>query len=130
LKLHQAIFPILLALAGVGLLASGSGIELPSWSLAAKDPDAWFVILEESEERDIDLAILLQNKPWRDSLIERQVNFRVLDDDQPEAASYLKVIEQRPAFLFVSTAGRVLKKGSAPKTVKQADMLIAEVTGK
>jgi hypothetical protein len=126
----SVIFPVLLAIAGAGLLLSGSGLELPSWSFVAKDPSAWFVILEESDDRDLDLAVLLQNKPWRDSLVERQVNFRVYDDDQPEAASYAKAIDERPAYLFVSLTGKVLKKGIAPKTAKQADALIAEVIGK
>ncbi len=126
----SAIFPVLLAIAGAGLLLSGSGLELPSWSLVAKDPSAWFVILEESDSRDLDLAVLLQNKPWRDSLFERQINFRVYDDDQPEAATYAKAIDERPAYLFVSLTGKVLKKGIAPKTAKQADELIAEVIGK
>jgi len=121
--------PILLALAGAGLIASGSGFEFPSFSVVAKDPTAWFVILEESEQRDIDLAILLQNKPWRDSLTERKINFRVFDDDQPEAESYAKAIEERPAYLFISLTGKVLKKGTAPKSVKQADKLISEVMG-
>ncbi len=123
-------FPLLLALAGIGLIASGSGTELPSWSFVAKDPSAWLVILEESDDRDLDLAVLLQNKSWRDSLVERKVNFRVYDDDQPEAASYAKAIDERPAYLFVSLTGKVLKKGIAPKTAKQADALIAEVIGK
>ncbi len=123
-------FPILLAIAGAGLLLSGSGLELPSWSFVAKDPSAWFVILEESDDRDLDLAVLLQNKSWRDSLVERKVNFRVYDDDQPEAASYAKAINERPAYHIVSLTGKVLKKGIAPKTAKQADALIAEVIGK
>lgn len=129
MNLRSLALPILLALAGVGLIASGSGFELPSFSVVAKDPSAWFVILEESEQRDIDIAILLQNKPWRDSLAERKINFRVFDDDQPEAASYAKVIEERPAYLFISLTGKVLKKGTAPKSVKQADALIGEVMG-
>jgi hypothetical protein len=124
------IFPVLLAIAGAGLLLSGSGLELPSWSLIAKDPSAWFVILEESDSRDLDLAVLLQNKSWRDSLVQRQISFRVYDDDQPEAATYAKAIDERPAYLFVSLTGKVLKKGIAPKTAKQADALIAEVIGK
>lgn len=130
MKFPKAIFPILLLLAGGYFLAAGSGVSLPSFSFVAKDPDAWLVILEESDSRDIDLAILLQNQPWRQSLIERKVNFRVLDDDQSEAASYVAVIEERPAYLFVSQTGRVLKKGSSPKTVKAANQLIAEVIGK
>lgn len=129
MNLRSLALPILLALAGVGFIASGSGFELPSFSVVAKDPSAWFVILEESEQRDIDLAILLQNKPWRDSLTERKINFRVFDDDQPEAESYAKVIDERPAYLFVSLTGKVLKKGTAPKSVKQADKLISEVMG-
>jgi hypothetical protein len=124
------IFPVLLAIAGACLLLSGSGLELPSWSLIAKDPSAWFVILEESDSRDLDLAVLLQNKSWRDSLVQRQISFRVYDDDQPEAATYAKAIDERPAYLFVSLTGKVLKKGIAPKTAKQADALIAEVIGK
>lgn len=129
MNLRSLALPILLALAGAGLIASGSGFEFPRFSVVAKDQTAWFVILEESEQRDIDLAILLQNKPWRDSLIERKINFRVFDDDQPEAESYAKAIEERPAYLFISLTGKVLKKGTAPKSVKQADKLISEVMG-
>jgi len=100
--------------------------------VAEKYPDAWLVFIEESSDRDIDLAILLQNKKWLDSLVSRDIRHRAYDQDQDEATSYRPLIEGKtlPQLFFVTPDGKVRKQVDSPKSAKDADELIKEVTGK
>ncbi len=125
---------ILLILGGLLIATSGRGCEipwpLPSLIVAKKYPDAWLVFVEESSAREIDLAILLQNKKWTDSLAQRKINYRVYDQDQDEAKSYKPLLKDLPQLFFVTPDGRVRKQTKSPSTARQADELIAEVMGK
>jgi hypothetical protein len=130
------ILPAILLIAGGLLVATGGrGCDhlpwpLPSPIVAEKFPDAWLVFIEESSDRDIDLAILLQNKKWTDSLNERKINYRVYDQDQDEAKSYKPLLKDLPQLFFVTPDGRVRKQTKAPSTAARANELIAEVLGK
>ena len=103
-------------------------IELP-W-LQKKHPDAIMIFVEESSERDLDFAVLMQNKKWTDSLKDREITYRVFDKDQPEAKTYIEHCQQYPSVLFVTPEGKLVRSQEAPKTGKEADALIAEVMGK
>jgi hypothetical protein len=126
---------ILLVIGGLVVATGGRGCDhlpwpLPSPIVSEKHPDAWLVFIEESSDRNIDLAILLQNKKWTDSLAERKINYRVYDQDQEEAKSYKPLLKDLPQLFFVTPDGRVRKQAKSPSTARQADELIAEVLGK
>ena len=126
---------LLLIIGGLTIASSGKGCDAP-WPfplppvVAQKYPDAWLVFIEESSDRDIDFAILLQNKSWTDSLAARKINYRVYDQDQPEASSYKPLLKDLPQLFFVTPDGRVRKQTKSPATAAKADELIAEVLGK
>lgn len=133
---RNRLFPIVLLIVGIGLMLAGSrgcSVEIP-WPIppivSEKYPDAWLVFVEESSERDIDFAVLLQNKKWTDSLNQRGINWRVYDRDQEEAKSYLPDCKEFPTMLFVNPDGRMLRAMTAPKTSKEVDLVISEVMGK
>lgn len=132
------ILPAILLVAGGLLVATGGrGCEhlpwpLPSPVVSEVYPDAWLIFIEESSDRDIDLAILLQNKKWTDSLASREIRYRTYDQDQEEATTYKPLIEGKklPQLFFVTPDGKVRKQVDSPKSAKEADILIKEVTGK
>lgn len=143
---RNRLMPILLALVGVGLIAFGSvGSVLPrqltdllKWLpvpvpvQAVKYPDASIMFLEEASERDMDFAMVIANKSFTDSLSARSIEWRVLDDDQAEAAELVKVAKS-PSMLFVKPLGgsqyEVLATRNIPKSSKEANAMIAEVMG-
>lgn len=141
---RNRLMPILLALVGVGLIAFGSvGSVLPrqltdllKWLpvpvQAVKYPDASIMFLEEASERDMDFAMVIANKSFTDSLTARSIEWRVLDDDQAEAAELVKVAKS-PSMLFVKPLGgsqyEVLATRTIPKSSKEANAMIAEVMG-
>lgn len=122
----------LLVVAGL-LLVRGQGCQfsLPIINFQPQVyPDAWLVIVEESSERKPDLAVLLQDWSWRQSLDERDINFRIYDRDQEEAKSYEKLKLDLPAVVFVTPEGKVVHVGKCPSDKKAMEDLIRKVTGK
>lgn len=134
--MRNRIAPMILLIAGIAVLVGGGKgctIDLPfsfPSPIAVKHPDAWMVFVEESSKRDLDFAVLLQNKKWVDSLQTRGIKYRVYDQDQPEAESYRQHLTELPCVLFVAPDGELVKVDEAPKNAKDADALIAEVMGK
>jgi len=126
---------ILLIIGGIIIASSGKGCDAP-WPFPLPPvvvetyPDAWLVFIEESSDRDIDLAILLQSKSWIDSLAARKINYRVYDQDQPEARSYKPLLKDLPQLFFVTPQGKVVRQVNAPKNAAAVDSLIKEVMGK
>ena len=140
---RNRLVPALLALVGVGLIAFGSiGTALPRLPVdlfkwlpsiqVTKYPDAAVIFLEEASERDMDFALVLANQAFTDSLAARSIEWRVLDDDQPEAAELVKVAKS-PSMLFVKPLGgaqyEILATRTLPKSSKEAKATIAEVMG-
>lgn len=134
--MRNRIAPMILLIAGIAILVGGGKgctIDLPFGfpsPISVKHPDAWMVFVEESSKRDLDFAVLLQNKKWIDSLESRAIRYRVYDQDQPEAESYRQHIDGLPSLLFVNPDGTLVDVRPAPKTAKEADAAIAEVMGK
>ena len=126
---------LLLIIGGLIIASSGKGCDAP-WPFPLPPvvvetyPDAWLVFIEESSDRDIDSAILLQNKKWTDSLAARKINYRVYDQDQPEARSYKPLLKDLPQLFFVTPQGKVVRQVAAPKNAAAVDALIREVMGK
>jgi hypothetical protein len=128
---------LVLLLVGLALIVGGGrGCDHLPWPGPSpfiepeKYPDAWLIFVEESSERDLDFAVLLQNKKWTDSLKERQISYRVYDKDQPAAEGYLKHCKSYPWLLVVNVDGTLVKSVEAPKNAAKADEIIAEVIGK
>jgi len=136
--------PLLLAAIGLVMIVAGAGQstfpDLRQWipapfSWSQKYPDASIIFLEETMERDPDFAVTLVNQKWIDSLRERGIVFRVLDDDQPEAKGLAEVAKS-PGMLFVRPVDEegerfeLLAEKPIPKSSKEANAFIAEVMGK
>lgn len=131
----RRVVPYIVLVLGIAITVSpsisGCAIDLPSLNwFAVKHPDAWMIFVEESSDRDLDFAVLLQNKKFTDSLKDREINYRVYDKDQPEAKSYVKHCQEWPSVVFVTPDGKLVKSTKAPRGAKEADRLIAEVMGK
>lgn len=125
----------ILALAGGLVLVSPKGCSFPNIPIV--NPvyeDAWLVFIEETGERDNhpEMAALIQDWQWRQSLDERSIKVRFYDDDQPEAAGYKKYTPKIPAVVFIRPNGDTIKIAEVPKedTKRQIENMIREVTGK
>lgn len=138
--------PLLLAAIGLVMIVAGAGqstipdlrqwIPAPfSWVTVTKYPDASIIFLEEAMERDPDFAVTLTNMKFVESLRDRGIAYRVLDDDQPEAKGLIEIAKS-PAMLFVRPVGEggeefeLLATKPIPKSSEEANKLIAEVMGK
>lgn len=79
----------------------------------------WFFVVEESADRTPELAALLADPFWQ------TVQFRLFDDDTPEAADIVKALgsTKLPALLLIDAAGKVTFKGELPKTVDEVKKL-------
>lgn len=137
MQINKILPAILLIVGGLLIATGGRGCEnlpwpLPSPIVSQVYPDAWLIFIEESSDRDIDLAILLQNKKWIESLASRGISYRPYDQDQDEAKSYRPLVEGKklPQLFFVTPDGKVRRQVDSPKSAKAADELIKEVTGK
>lgn len=127
------LLPITLLVVGGLILVRGQGCQfnLPIINFQPQVyPDAWLVIVEESSERKPELAVLLQDWSWRQSLDERDINFRIYDRDQEEAKSYEKLKLDLPAVVFVTPQGKVVYVGKCPSDKEAMEELIRKVTGK
>lgn len=90
-------------------------------------PGSWVVILEESEDRTPEVAKLIADATWLDGIKARQAKFRVYDDDQPEAASYVRAAgDKRPAVLIVAPDGTLLGQSDVVTRQSISDLLKAE----
>lgn len=142
----RLLTPRNLAIVGVLMVAFGvaqssfptlrAWLPTPFWSRIVPEvyPDASIVFLEESIERSHDFALVLANKKFTDSLTDRGIAWRVLDDDQPEAAELIEVAKS-PCMLFVRSVDgvdefEILATRELPKSSKEANDKIAEVMGK
>ena len=125
----------ILALIGGFVLVSPKGCSFPNIPIV--NPvyeDAWLVLIEETAERDKhpEMAALIQDWQWRQSLNERNIKVRFYDDDQAEAAGYKKYTPKLPAAVFIRPNGDTIKIAEVPKTdtKKQIENMIREVMGK
>ena len=127
----------------VALLAAGSlltvrqsGCDLPDFGgvlpIPAPAPtgELWLVVVEEKDSRNLGLVAVERNKAWRDSLSQRQVQFRVYDDDQSEAQSYVNILGRDVAgALVIGSDGKKYADEVLPAdvTTQWFDDLLKEV---
>ena len=125
---------VALALVAIAILrATGGGgvLPIPIPVPPSPKPGSWVVLIEETEDRTDEIAKLINDQRWLDSLTAKQLKFRSYDDDQPEARSYAQAIQSLgvPAVVIVSPAGDVLGKFKFPAKREDLDRLIKEATG-
>ena len=93
----------------------------------------WLIIVEETEDRDPSLAALLRDTAWKTRLSEREIAYRVYDDDQPEAIEkgYSAIAAQlgKPALILMKQGGEKVKVAPLPKpaTPEAIDAILAEI---
>ncbi|HAN97006.1 MAG TPA: hypothetical protein DCQ98_06030 [Planctomycetaceae bacterium] len=87
----------------------GSVLPLPLPIAVTPKPGSWVLVIEESAERTTEVAKLVADQAWLDALKARQAKWRILDDDQPEAAPYVAAVgPTRPTVLILGPDGAVL----------------------
>ena len=122
---------VLLIVLGIYQHFSGSVVvPIPS-PIPSPKPGSWVVLVEETEDRTSDVAKLMADGAWMASLESRQLKFRLYDDDQPEAASYVPIANRTglPAVVVVAPDGAVLGSFKLPADRPELDRLIKEATG-
>lgn len=80
----------------------------------------WYIVIEESADRTSGTADALR------VLQTSNKNFRVYDDDSPEAAGYLAAVSgvSRPALLVLDDSGRKLDARPLPQSAAEMQVLI------
>ena len=103
---------------------------------SAKLANAYVLIIEESSERTPQVARLLGNSAYFDSLGSRKITWRVYDKDSPDAKSYVEAAEKvgLPAILILTKVGNeekgtLVAAKSSPPTTELLDEWIRKVTG-
>lgn len=79
------------------------------------------VIVEESSERSIEAATVLGDIAFWANL---GVQFRIYDDDSPDAEPYLPLIKERPGMLLLDKTGKKLWTGKLPSTTREIERLV------
>lgn len=77
--------------------------------------DAWFVVVEESDERTGSLANIISDAALWEQAKTLGIKHVVYDDDLEQAAPYLPIASKSgvPAFVFIND-GKVLHSGKMP----------------
>jgi hypothetical protein len=133
--------PKALWLAPLLMIAGGLLLIKTDWQIdffTQKNPDGWLIFVEEFDERGGEAYAgynsVINNPQWRESLRKNGVNFRIYDEEQKEAESFLKVVgNTRPAYVvgFPTTGGqdvklKVVDFGPAPSTIEDANAIISK----
>lgn len=91
------------------------------------------IIVEESEERPPELAVLMRYQPWIDGLKESGVSFEVIDKDNPssELSRYIEAVANVPAVLIV-VDGQIVVNEPFPETKsdEKIDEMLKQRTGR
>ena len=100
-----------------------------------KTEGSWVILIEETEDRNVDTAKVIGDLAYWRSLNDRGLNWRHYDDDASEAKPFLKLAESvgYPAVLIIgakdSLAGKLL--GREKLTTKESlDALVKKATGR
>jgi hypothetical protein len=95
----------------------------------------WIVVVEETNERSVETAKLMNNLKFWESLKTRGLQYRFYDDDSPDAASYrgYAVTTGFPSVLILDSKGTVLYMSKLPSGSKAEDEIsrtVKEVSGR
>ena len=92
----------------------------------------WIVVVEESDSRTVETAKVLNNLKFWDSLKTRGFQWRVYDDDSPDASTYLgyAVTTGLPSLLMLDDTGKVLYMGKLPAEESRISEIVKEVSGR
>lgn len=103
---------------------------------APKLANAWVLLIEESSQRTPQVARILGNSTYWDSLAARKIKWRLYDKDSPEVKSYTEAAEKvgYPAVLILTTEagqtkGTLVAAKPCPPTTDSLDEFIRKVTG-
>lgn len=126
---------VALMVCGSALVARQDGCSLPDFGQVLPIPtpaptgELWLVVVEEKDNRNLGLAAV-ERSQWKANLSQRQVQFRVYDDDQPEASSYVAALGPNVAgALIVGPDGKKHADAVMPQnvTTQWFDDLLKEV---
>ena len=123
---------ILLMIGGALMLLAPhvSQFNIPFLPVAKQD-GAWVVVIEDTEQRSKEVAIIYNAFDYWKSVESRGLKRRWYDSNSDEAAEYKTAIDKvsLPALVIQSRDGKQLYAGSLPMTVDGLDETIARVTG-
>ena len=83
--------------------------------------DATLIVIEETADRTPETASVLGDITFWSGL---GTKWRFIDDDSPEAAAYLSLVNDRPGLLVFDKDGKKLWGGSLPKTTDEIKRLV------
>jgi hypothetical protein len=97
----------------------------------AKQEGSWVVVIEDTEQRSKEVAIIYNASEYWKSIESRGLKRRWYDINSDEAAEYKTAIDKvsLPALVIQSRDGKQLYAGSLPMTVDGLDSTISRATG-
>ena len=138
-KPSMALVALLVAIAG---LFSPGGIDFDKLPIPkpippfvepkvdpAKTEGSWVVVVEQTEQRTPEVAKLLRDLPWWQSLEARGLKWRHYDYDAADAVGYRKLADDvgLPAVAIVGGAGELSGKVLAKFKLPTKDALDAKI---
>lgn len=125
----KSIGPVLLIVVGLLLVFAGPAIDqlLPK----PRHPDAWVIVVEQTEDRSPVVARLQSDTNWWENLESRRLHWRFYDADSPDAVQYAERVKESgtPALLIVATDGTVLDSRPLPATIDGLEQIVSSTTG-
>jgi hypothetical protein len=125
----KSLGPVLLIVVGLLLVLAGPAIDqlLPK----PQHPDAWVIVVEQTEDRSPVVARLQSDTNWWENLESRRLHWRFYDADSPDAVQYAERVKESgtPALLIVATDGTVLDARPLPATIDGLEQIVSSTTG-
>ena len=109
------------------LLGLAIGCELPPSPGPIPQPppivvaDATLIVLEETADRTPEIAAVLGDITFWSGL---GTKWRFIDDDSPEAAAYLSLVNDRPGLIVFDKAGKRVWGGPLPRSTDEIRKLV------
>jgi hypothetical protein len=126
----KALPPIALLLLSLFVGFGGvDGCNLPLPIVKADYPDAWVVVIEETEDRKPEFSKIMVSDFWS-GLEARGLKHIPYDHESDEAKPYKDKAKSIPWLLILASDGRVLRSQEMPKTVDELDKIVKGATGR
>lgn len=96
----------------------------------AEPQEVWVIVVEETAQRTVDTAKVLNDTKFWNGLVARGHRFRLFDKDAPEAAGFASQMPSLPGVLVMAKDGKKLYAGKLPKTVAELEDTLKKVGAK
>lgn len=119
----------LMVIGGLALMVAPwiDQLAIPFAGPIIKQDGAWVIMIEETEERTPELAIVFNATKYWKELETRGLRYRWYDIDSDEASKYRG--GPAPRLVIESKDGKQLHDGPMPMTIEGLDAIVRKVTG-